>query len=86
MRHGSAACEAFHDRVESSLRVHAPEMVSALNAQQAMLEDKTLTFEDRSYGAIDLASPVKSKNKNIDNAIEDKSGGGSKSSAKVAPA
>ena len=55
-------------------------------AQQAMLEDKTLTFDDRSYGAIDLASPVKSKNKNIDNAIEDKSGGGSKSSAKVAPA
>ena len=54
-------------------------------AQQAMLEDKKLTFEDRSYGAIDLASPVRKKDGDK-KALEDKGAAGSKSSAKVAPA
>ena len=48
---------------------------------------KTLTFEERSYGAESLEPPPKPKGDGGDKkALEDKSGAGKKSSAKVAPA
>ena len=53
-------------------------------AQAASLADKTLTAEDRAYGAETLELPKKGKD--APKALESKSGGGSKSSAKVAPA